>query len=84
MARRRYTLWGGQDGRDINLPDTRWETYVLASGHVQHIYSETVLLGVSAAVERRVRKLAGEGPIYCDATRHNPRVVGFCTGTEYL
>jgi hypothetical protein len=75
--RQRYTLWGGQDGTEVGLPDSRWSTTIMATSHFQHIWNETILCGVSEAVEKRVYALAGNGHFYCDAGRYSPRVIGF-------
>ena len=56
------------------------EIKVSAKGHRQHIWSETTLIGVSAAGVRRLDAFMSEHGGYritVDAGPHNPRLIGY-------
>lgn len=53
---------------------------VRARAHLQHIWNETVLLGVSASAAARLKKFFSAHPgvrITVNAGPHNPRLVGW-------
>ena len=69
MLRQRYRLSTYADDTPV--------LYVFCYSHRMRIWNQTRLVGVSARTERRIRKVFGDLPIFCDATPYRPLVVGF-------